>query len=264
MDKYRCAARDHICLHMLKDDQINRRPDLWMYGRSPAQDHMRPLSAEITNIIHDYAQKILDATVDTIRTRMDRAPKQGDRHLTYTKQDYEDADNSDYQIAEHRVLGIIGHHRIKEKDTQAKMTSDEYSRRPTNMKNLVKRPGLLPGPDGGARDTLQEAEQKSLQLTLQEQEQSQPWTLLWQRRTVIFPQTTSTSSSTASISAKVHLQTLWKGRGNARRNAHPEYDNVDEDFFYDWFQNKKRERENRRQGKKPLAKPHNLSLQTPF
>ena len=133
MEEYRSAARDHSCLCRLTDAQINKRPDLWMYGLSPAPDHMKPLSSEIiSNIIHEASKKILDVTVSTLRTRMDRAQKQGERHVGPTKQDYDDAGNPDYQIAEHRLLGIVGHYRIKEKDTQAKITSDEHSRRPTD------------------------------------------------------------------------------------------------------------------------------------
>ena len=85
---------------------------------------MRPLSAEISNIIHESAQNILDTTVKNIHTRIDRAQKQGDRHLSHTKQDYEDTDNADYYIAERRLLSILGHYKFKEKDTQAKITSD--------------------------------------------------------------------------------------------------------------------------------------------
>ena len=32
------------------------------------------------------------------------------RHLAHTQQDYEEANNSDYQIAEHRLLGIVSHY----------------------------------------------------------------------------------------------------------------------------------------------------------
>ena len=60
-----------------------------MYGLSPTPEHLRPISAEITNIIHESTQKILEATVD-VCTRMDRAQKQGERHLTHTRQDYND------------------------------------------------------------------------------------------------------------------------------------------------------------------------------
>ena len=102
-----------------------------MYDLSPAPDHMKPLSAEISNIIHESSQKILD--ISTICTRMDLAQKQGERHLGYTKQDYEDATNPDYLISERRLQGIMGHYRIKEEDTQAKINSDEHTRRPTGV-----------------------------------------------------------------------------------------------------------------------------------
>ena len=91
-------------------------------------DHLSPLSAEITNISHESAQKLLDATTESMHIRMDRSQKQGERHLTPTKQDYNYTENADFEIAEHSLLGIMGHYRMKEKDIQAKFTA----KRPTN------------------------------------------------------------------------------------------------------------------------------------
>ena len=50
---------------------------------------------------------------------------------------------------------------------------------------------------------------------------------------------------------------MISGRGNARHNAHPDFDNIDEGFIYDWFQNKRREWENKAQcrGTRKLASP---------
>ena len=84
---------------------------------------------------------------------MEKSQKQGDRHLTHTRQDYEDTGNNDYHIAECRLLGIVGHYRIKEKDTQAKITPDRH----TDM-----------GQDRGPGVTLQEEEQEPIQLSHQE------------------------------------------------------------------------------------------------
>ena len=42
---------------------------------------------------------------------------------------------------------------------------------------------------------------------------------------------------------------MFRGQGNARHNAHPDFDYIDEDFIYDWFQNKRREWENKAQGR---------------
>ena len=92
-----------------------------MYGLSLAPEHMRPLSAEISNIIYESAQKILDATGDTICTKMDRAQKQGERHFAHTNQDYKDYDNPDYLISECRLLGIVGHYHIREKGYTGKI-----------------------------------------------------------------------------------------------------------------------------------------------
>ena len=47
---------------------------------APTPEHLRPILADITNIIHELAPKILDATVDDVRTRMDIAQKQGEKH----------------------------------------------------------------------------------------------------------------------------------------------------------------------------------------
>ena len=132
MEEYRSAARDQSRLHRLKDAQINHRPDLWMYGPAPTPEHLRPVSADNINIIHESAQKILDATVDNVCNRMERSQRQGERHLTHIRHDYEDTGNNDYYIAERRLLGIVGHYRIKEKDTQAKSTADENSKCPTD------------------------------------------------------------------------------------------------------------------------------------
>ena len=76
----------------------------------------------------------LDETMDNVLTRIEKLQKQGERHLNHTRQDYEDTGNNDYHIAECKLLGIVGHYRIKEKDTQAKITVDEHSKCPTDAK----------------------------------------------------------------------------------------------------------------------------------
>ena len=57
---------------------------------------MQPLSSKLTNIIHETAQKLLTATVDIIDDSVTRAQKQGDQHLTHTKQGYEESENVNY------------------------------------------------------------------------------------------------------------------------------------------------------------------------
>ena len=105
---------DHSCLHRLITAQVN----LWMYRCTPIPEHMQPLTAQLTNII---------------KTRMDRAKKQGKRHLTHTQQDYEEADNQDYTIDECRQLSIVSYYQIKKKDTQAKIITDKQARHPGDL-----------------------------------------------------------------------------------------------------------------------------------
>ena len=42
---------------------------------------------------------------------------------------------------------------------------------------------------------------------------------------------------------------MFRDQGNARQNAHPDFDYIDADFIYDWSQNKRREWENKVQGR---------------
>ena len=232
--------------HWFTDAQINRRPDIWIYGLSPVPEHMRPLSAEISNIIHESAQNILDATVEIIvHTIMDRAQRQGDRHQAHTKQNYEDTDNADYQIAERTLLSIVGHYSIKEKATHAKITSDEHSRIPTDLPTWSR---------DLAQDRVQTEEQK---MCSRKRNRSHSTSrsrrgagLIRAHLTVgAHNHITPDHNSGPLNSPLTNYRTNGRGFSNARMNAHPDYDDMDEDFIYEWFQNKWREWGNRELGR---------------
>ena len=137
LEELRSAARDHSRLQRLLASKKSSKPDLWMLGLAPVPEHLVPLPATISTLITECADQILDATIQHIKARLSKSQKQADRHLAHTKQDYADAGDPQYDVAEKRLLGITKHYRLREKEIQARIALDEDAQRPTDAASTI-------------------------------------------------------------------------------------------------------------------------------
>ena len=94
------------------------------------------MSPQLTHLFADTGKEILAATIELLKTWMSWAEQQADCHLIHVNQDY-DAGDSDYPLAERRLLGIVKDYHLKEKDLHTWIVIDEETWGPKNLEVLA-------------------------------------------------------------------------------------------------------------------------------
>ena len=130
MDELRQAARDHSRLTRINRAVTANTPDLWMFGLAPAPEYLQPFASELLELFQHQAQSILTQVQELLKARLDVAQRQAQRYLGHVRDTYQDLHNQDYNLAERRLLGIVTHYRIRERDNQSRISIDEETRRP--------------------------------------------------------------------------------------------------------------------------------------
>ena len=133
MEELRLAARSHSRLTHVNHCLANSAPDLYLYGITPVPDYMQPYMKDILPKIHEQAMDLQQEVKMAIEKTLDLTQKQANRYMTNVKDTYEDVSNTDYPLAERRLLGITGHYRSKEKTTLEKILSEQITKRPNTQ-----------------------------------------------------------------------------------------------------------------------------------
>ena len=139
----RAAARDHarICI-------LNRHLDtgclpLWAYGMAPAPDWLKPFPLELVNLIERQAKEVTELTRHLLRVQLATAERQANRHMTHTREVYQEEKNNDFHLAEGRLNGIVNHYRTREQAILQRRFDEDGLATPTNnivwAENLPKR-----------------------------------------------------------------------------------------------------------------------------
>ena len=126
----RSAARNHERAASLQAHLDTESAPLWSYGLQPVPDYLKPLPTDIIQTIHRCATSITSNAHTILVERSQADQRKANRMLEGVKNIYDEEQNSEYALAEQRMIGIAGFHRTKERGIQAKHRAKDASDRP--------------------------------------------------------------------------------------------------------------------------------------
>ena len=132
MEELRHTARQHSRIQHVNKAIADKNPDLAFFGLAPMETYMKPLMAKLLPKIKEQALDLMTDFRELLMDNFKNSERQGNRYLTNVKSTYEELSNPDYIKAERRLLGIIGHYRVKERNLLAKNREEQDKLRPTS------------------------------------------------------------------------------------------------------------------------------------
>ena len=131
MGARRNQAKLHVRISSLNEALVNDRLPPWAFGITQMPDYLQPLPTDIVKLMKQQAQQVAEYCLATLKTRCAAEQHKADMLSTTCRQFYDHEEDSDFNLAEMRLLAMATQARNREAEQQRRQRAESTSQLPT-------------------------------------------------------------------------------------------------------------------------------------